>query len=195
MSLSKTPRLASRKNRFPVSLNHKLDHKLVGYAAAASAAGMGIIALAQPSQAEIVYTPTNQTVHGSLALDLNHDGITDFTIVNSDESCSTGPDCLFEDLTVSPNAPNRVLTTYGGMSFAQALPIGIKIGPGENFGSRFIQMERCKSTRTSYYAMGSWFNVKNRYLGLSFSIDGQTHYGWARLSVRNGRRECTDTAF
>jgi hypothetical protein len=30
--------------------------------------------------------------------------------------------------------------------------------------------------------------VKNRYLGLKFTIDGETHYGWARLTVAKGKR-------
>jgi hypothetical protein len=40
--------------------------------------------LAQPAQAEIVYTPANVTIgpNQSYALDLNHDGIIDFTIMN-----------------------------------------------------------------------------------------------------------------
>jgi hypothetical protein len=28
-----------------------------------------------------------------------------------------------------------------------------------------------------------WNNVKNRYLGLKFTINGKTHFGWARLNV------------
>jgi hypothetical protein len=35
------------------------------------------------------------------------------------------------------------------------------------------------------YSAGHWFRKDNRYLGLQFQINGQTHYGWARLSVRN----------
>jgi len=31
---------------------------------------------------------------------------------------------------------------------------------------------------------GSWINVKNRYLGVKFKIEGEAHYGWARLSVK-----------
>ena len=46
MSLSDLPSSAARANRLPTSLNHKLDHKLLGYAAAASAAGVGMLALA-----------------------------------------------------------------------------------------------------------------------------------------------------
>jgi hypothetical protein len=30
---------------------------------------------------------------------------------------------------------------------------------------------------------GKWLNVQNHYLGLQFSINGQTHYGWARFTV------------
>lgn len=30
---------------------------------------------------------------------------------------------------------------------------------------------------------GKWVSVSNRYLGLQFKIQGETHYGWARLSV------------
>ena len=30
---------------------------------------------------------------------------------------------------------------------------------------------------------GQWLDTKNRYLGLQFVINGQVHYGWARLNV------------
>lgn len=32
--------------------------------------------------------------------------------------------------------------------------------------------------------MAPGVNVRNRYLGLSFKINGKTHYGWARLNVK-----------
>jgi hypothetical protein len=38
---------------------------------------------------------------------------------------------------------------------------------------------------------GPWRNSKDRYLGLKFKIDGEIHYGWARLTVtadRHGKR-------
>lgn len=34
-----------------------------------------------------------------------------------------------------------------------------------------------------YVYRGVWLNVRNHYLGLKFEVDGQTHYGWARMSV------------
>jgi len=34
---------------------------------------------------------------------------------------------------------------------------------------------------------GQWLNTKSRYLGLQFLIDGQVHYGWARLSTKSSQ--------
>lgn len=186
----------ARQNRLP-NLSPKLDRRLLGYAAAASAAGVGMMVLAPSSLAEVVYTPANQTVNGSLAIDLNNDGITDFTLNFGEGSCSSGPGCFIEEFTVSPNALNRVLTTYGGGNDAQALSIGKRIGREDNFGSGYgrgyVRMVRCKSTRTSFYRYGSWVGG-TAYLGLSFSVDGQTHYGWARFSLHNAKRPCVARA-
>ncbi|HSY31178.1 MAG TPA: hypothetical protein VLA42_04245, partial [Verrucomicrobiae bacterium] len=33
------------------------------------------------------------------------------------------------------------------------------------------------------FTAGQWLDTKNRYLGLQFVINGQVHYGWARLTV------------
>jgi hypothetical protein len=184
MSVSK-PRV-SRRNRSPISLNRRLDHKLLGYGVAASAACVGVIALASPSEAQIVYTATNQTGE-TFALDLNNDGITDFTIRNSVSSGCLGPECVFQNLTVTPNGQNAVVGTYGDNFFAQGLPILANVGPAQNFRTGWIQMDRCKATQTSGYFSGS-FERGTHYLGLAFSINGQTHYGWARFRVTVERR-------
>jgi len=62
----------------PDSINRQLSI----YALAASAAGVGVLAMVQPTQGKIIYTSTHKTikVHQHYNLDLNHDGITDFTI-------------------------------------------------------------------------------------------------------------------
>ena len=56
--------------------------RLSSYALAASAAGVGILALTLPSEAEIVYTPGDHVINKghSYNLDLNNDGTTDFTL-------------------------------------------------------------------------------------------------------------------
>jgi hypothetical protein len=71
-------------------LNAKLGKTLSAYAAAAGAAGIGIMALAPPSSAEVVYTATNLPVvfNGPLLpIDLNNDGVVDFNLQNF--SCAT----------------------------------------------------------------------------------------------------------
>jgi hypothetical protein len=40
---------------------------------------------------------------------------------------------------------------------------------------------------------GPWANVQNRYLGVTFQMDGATHYGWIRLTVGSARRPLTAT--
>jgi hypothetical protein len=195
MSLSQSPR---RKHRSPVSLSHKLDHKLLGYAAAASAAGVGILALAQPTEAEIVYTPTHQLVtkHRAVSIDLNHDGITDFTLRNLYEVCfettqgrrrNECSEFTDQSLLMYGNGPNFVM---GGTLFASALPLGKRVGPGDTFRSREV-LEFCSTQNGTFQrSSGPWRNVKNLYVGLTFGVNGQTYYGWARLSVTVNKTTC-----
>ncbi len=187
---------SSRKNRTPTSLDQKLDRRLIGYAAAASAAGVGMIAAALPSQAEVVYTPTHQTITSgeSLTLDLNNDGIADFTLHSQNSSCISTAGCRYQQLKVIPNGRNHVLLTYGGMSYARALKAHKKVGPGTDFGRFSVRMDRCKATRISYYVSGSWAFAKSAYLGLQFSIGGRIHYGWARLTFSISGTRCKATA-
>ncbi len=40
------------------------------------------------------------------------------------------------------------------------------------------------TTNGTSFVHGVWANVRNRYLGLKFQFSGETHYGWARVSVK-----------
>jgi hypothetical protein len=66
-----------QRPRIPSHLSESVHHRLNMYAIAASAAGVGLLALAQPAQGKIIYTSTHKTikVHQHYYLDLNHDGI------------------------------------------------------------------------------------------------------------------------
>lgn len=193
----------SSRIRCAVSLNHALDNKLFGYVAAASAAGVSVLALAPASQAEIVFTPTNQliNVHTPLSLDVNNDGVTDFTIKEIREICietsnaRRAPECsqfTFESLYVRGiNGPNAVAM---GSSFASALPVRTKVGPEHKFGPD-APLEFCTTQNgNSQHDGGPWLNVKNFYLGLGFTVDGQAHYGWARLTVSTNKTTCATKA-
>jgi hypothetical protein len=59
------------------------------------------------------------------------------------------------------------------------LPAGAVIGPGKPF--------QADATCMAFFAYtsgnGPWLDVKNRYVGFAFFINGEEHFGWARLSV------------
>jgi hypothetical protein len=202
MSRSNSQNHKSSKNRAAISLNHALDHKLFGYAAAAGAAGVSLLALAPTSQAEIVFTPTNQliNVHTPLSLDVNNDGVTDFTLREIREICiettnaRRAPECsqfTFESLYARGNGSNVV--AIGGIS-ALALPVRTIVGPEDKFGA-LGSLEFCTTQNGNFQAEGGpWLNVKNLYLGLQFTIDGQIHYGWARLTVSTNKTTCVTKA-
>lgn len=161
------------------------------YALAAGAAGVASIALSPAAEAKIIYTKTHQQIVHFVKLDLNHDGTPDFQICTSStgHSCSSsvlprpGP---FNELKVVPiGQTNRVLGNREGkevISGAFALPTGYRLGGETLFTSSASLMAGCFHS-TSTYCGGPWFDVSRRYLGLKFSINGETHYGWARLTV------------
>jgi hypothetical protein len=161
-----------------------LDHRMKLYSTAAAVAGVSMLALAQPAQAKVVYTPANVNVNENApyALDVNGDGTADFTFTffSADHT-----DLLICDLDTVGNA----LQSYKGeRGEAGAFPVGAVIGPAQNFtsattyGGIFMAAVSQYSVSNSW---GPWINVNNRYLGMKFLIDGEVHYGWARFSIRN----------
>ncbi len=155
--------------------------RLNAYALAASSAGVTLLALAEPSTAEIIYTPAHHVIadRGSYRLDLNHDGTTDLTIQNNYvHSCTTDSCHTSEDLVTKLSETNQVVYNFYG---AVALKKGMQIGHGKAFRGG---AERMVNVNSLSYPMGSWINVKSRYLGIKFKIKGQIHYGWARLNVQ-----------
>jgi hypothetical protein len=113
----------------PASLPTRLDQQLNLYVLAAGAAGVSLLAFAQPSEAKIVYTPTHRIIgtNGLYPLDLNHDGTIDFLIQQRGYPfSSSGNNGL--------GAKGAVGNGVQGSSFlAFALKQGALIGPGRQF--------------------------------------------------------------
>jgi len=176
---------AARSPRKPTSqLSQTLQNHVNMYALAAGAAGVGMLALARPAQAKIVYTPANQQIPlcDALDLDLNHDGVTDFVFYH----CSTGQHGGVEVLTSSTRAQLNVV--WGANRLAAALKRGFEIRPSkEHFqpGHGGMAFWNCTNYGQTCTTDGKWSNVNHRFLGLKFMINGKTHYGWARLNVVN----------
>lgn len=131
----------SRPARSTVRLSPVIHKRLSAYAVAAGAAGVGALALTPPSEAEVVYTPPDHVIvinHGhSYNLDLNHDGITDFTLrVRSYEGTSTFSTAL-STLPGAGNGAAGFRTAQGG-PWAAALKAGAVIGPYQYFPGKIM---------------------------------------------------------
>jgi hypothetical protein len=172
----------SRCDRRRARLNPTLDAKLIAYIAAAGASSVGVLTLNQSAEAKVVYTPANTHIalDGSVPIDLNHDGVVDFSLV-----LSQGYGGQAHWLNVLPQVSGNAVRSDGGAAAAGFF--GLPVGPGEKFATnsffgRGVFMAFFSSTALST-ASGPWANASNRYLGLKFLINGQTHFGWARVTV------------
>jgi hypothetical protein len=162
-------------------LSESVRQRISRFAIATILAGVSLLALVWPAAAEIVYTPANITIRSnqSYNLDLNHDGVTDFTITTtywSYGNCASG--------SVSETAASGNGAEYS------PLKKGDQIGPSQTFLSG---SEVMAYGFTEHYARGGgcypcceyefpWANT-TAYLGAMFQINGQTYYGWAWLNV------------
>ncbi len=168
------------------------DHRLSAYALAASAAGVGMLALAQPAEGKIVYTRANKylTPNTTLHLDLNHDGIADFDLKD------TYSTWFYSSAGLLSALPHQQKNAIWGhvvqrSAYASALLANVDVGPKGQFlaGAGGMANESFlggKDRPDFLYGYGPWANVTNRYLGLKFVIKGKTHFGWARLNVTLG---------
>jgi hypothetical protein len=174
-----------RPARAPSQVSESLHKRLSAYALAASAAGVGMLALAPPAaEARIVYTKTHVVLGDLYDLDLNNDRITDF--VFSTHGSKTKSSRGFETLSISPLRRNGVAGKRSGS--ASALPFGKVIGPKLKFRGYLITKISGHCTHTTRggsschtNTLGGQFGTG--YLGLKFFIHGKAHYGWARLTV------------
>lgn len=169
--------------RNATKLEARIEKKLVSYAAFAGAAGVSALALAHPTEAEVIFTATHQVIgaNATFNLDVNNDGITDFTVSNFYFVGTSIYQGANGHVSMLPGFGNQVVATSNNS--VAALPLGYKIGAKDKFGGN-DDLETCHAALHSYFRDGQWLNVKNKFIGLKFTINGQTHFGWARLTVR-----------
>jgi hypothetical protein len=195
----------SLRPRKTVPISFESLHRLLDmYTLSATAAGVGLVAVAQPAEAKIVYTPSNIpiNVNGSVVeLDLNHDGINDFKFYAGYESPGIrhlgahAPEGNHaSSLMVEPiQQSNRVRRAESkGHLCAAALPKDDRIGPNSPFqpGHSSLVMAFAAGGYTSGTAFGPWLKVKQGFLGFKFVIKGKVHFGWARI-----KRVSSDVGF
>ena len=153
-----------------------------------------MLALAHPAEGKVIYTPShvriavgndgNREYH--YPLDLNHDGVVDFSLRMSRTTATE----FFQVATgvgilgVSGNQAAGVQQRKGYDGLAYALRAGRRIGPDRRFGPYNNEVMAVRATSgEGVTCLGPWDNATKRYLGLRFTINGELHYGWARLDV------------
>ena len=168
------------------------------------AAGAGLLLAAAPASARIVYTPTYTPIpKGSLCstcppiqpvpLDLNHDGINDFSVAHAHFGDGGHGAGSYWDVTPKQtgNAILGKIQTFrfgvtsfppGHCNVASVLAAGHRIGPGSKFGPYGVMTNYVNGYPSSAFGCGYWGGAQGRFLGLEFTVQGQKHYGWARFS-------------
>jgi len=179
------------RKRFPTRLGGNVERRLLAYTAAA---GAGLLPFALPADAQIIYTPCNTPMalptlnHGAVTqLDLNNDGNPDFkfSLFYSATAASSVFRSNRELIIGAEQTGNEILGAAGvnGQEpTAAAVPAGRIIGAQKDFAADFaILAIEAYFSRGNIRDSGSWRYVQTAYLGLKFMIDGQVHYGWARI--------------
>jgi hypothetical protein len=173
---------SQKANKRFVGVNPKLENQLCAYAVTMGASAVALLAAAQPASAEIVYTPVNVAVGDSYAIDLNGDGVVDFTL---ERFIPYRTQFLALDYSVKGNAVRPPVNKDD--VDAAALPAGAMIGKGQSFTTATSYGGAIMAVAFAYGTVsnqgGPWISATNKYLGLKFLINGKFHYGWARLTV------------
>jgi hypothetical protein len=186
--------------RKTATLPKSIHQQLNMYALVASAAGVSLLALAQPAEAEIVYTPANRPFphNKTVFLDLNKDGTNDFKFMLHSSHHTGG---FFYSLRVEGSGPSNEIwfagTSAGRLECAAALPKGIAVGPGHPFRQGYLQMFFAASGDNNPDGLHCpWVAAKTQpYLPVRFSIAGAVHYGWVRFTAGIQRATLTGYAY
>jgi hypothetical protein len=177
----------ARGPRKTTNLSEPVRKQLNLYALAAGAAGVGLLASSQPLQAEVVFTATHiRLANGKIPIDLNNDGTVDFTVSNKSAG---GSCCLYQRVLNVTGAfvgssQNGVI---GVSRYANAIKPGQAIGPRQLFlFAPMIMATAFNDSNSFFFVSGPFANTTNRFLGLTFTINGQRFYGWARFNIKAG---------
>jgi hypothetical protein len=162
---------------------------------AISLAAAGLLTLTCPASAKIVYHKVNIKIpaNSSYFLDLNRDGVVDFTIhtLFSSGTCRSIPGTVIrefvDEITASGNG------TEG--SPPARLAEGDSIGPSQTFsGSGGTMAYFGQACNSHQHSGGIWYHASG-YLGLMFQVSGETYYGWAELAVGSDTATLTGYAY
>jgi len=181
------------KNREKKITSKALNRQIGLYSVAAAVAGVSMLALAEPASAEVVVT--KKTIPIPLAprdmpepvlISMANNGVENFSFILSGSGVR---ELLVVGIDPGQNGAHNQFVA-GGDFYTEALALerGVSIGPAgvesAVFSSFAGLVAGTNVDNGSYFSRGYWAgNLKNRYLGVRFQLNGKTHYGWIRLTV------------
>jgi hypothetical protein len=180
----------NRRSPFkPLPHSEIFNRRLAVYAMAAAASSVGVQAAipTENSQSHIVFTPANIYLGGlgenELQLDLNNDGVDDITLTKFNSVYVQSTQAFFFEggnLVAEP--------TGGNAAIFPPLHKGKPIGSSADFHSSKVKLAWGRdvghSGHSGYSTGGPWAKSSpDSYLGVRFLINGETHYGWIRMTV------------
>jgi hypothetical protein len=169
---------ANRADKRPEAqpLFERLEKSLVKYIVDATAAGVGLLALATPANADTI----SQSVR--INVPLHHPA----GVFGSD---AQGTNWFSSHVHVHYSVLSMGLSSFRAAEFISAslgvmigpLQKGARIGPGGSFVQRGILVEGgCFGNYC--FNSGPWADVGQGYMGVVFDINGQPHFGWGLVS-------------
>ena len=185
----------SKKNTFEQKKTHRLDKQLIAYSVAAGAA----LAAGQSAEAAIIHTPTNVTLHpygGFLNIDFDADGTNEFVIrvaTNPGNTSQVNVLAMTYNATASWRGDADAAPFGNG---ASALDYGDQVMAGTKWGRKIMGNGGNMAWYYSIGTFGGYFlGTTGKYIGVKFSFNGGTNYGWIQVDVPMDASSATITGY
>lgn len=156
-----------------------LSKKLASYGALTAA----IAGVAEAQGQSVIYTDITPDFSGGMGteyfLDLDNNGTPDFRFhANSGYYGYYGGNLYLQPLTAS----NEALGSLGSVG-SYAYPFALDNGAVISANAAGSWLNNSYMSLNYGGADGNFINVTDKYVGLRFNINGNTHYGWVRIDV------------
>ena len=121
-------------------------------------------------------------------IDLNQDGLSDFSFYSY---FNFSPAIYTSKFRIDALAENCFVLCDTNIISPTVLNINDELKRDLNWKSEKIMMQEMGSFRDSSigvdYREGNWVNVQNKYIGLMITTQNEVSFGWAKISVPDGR--------
>ena len=176
----------SRSERWQSGLPEPLNQKLLHYAMTATAASVASLACVLPADAAPVCTKTDIDLGflGSYMVNPAQQKFAPFIAVETFNNLSSQSRTAQYVGFFLPNSQNAEVVAKSNL--AVPLVFGSVIGSGQQFSvpKSYGLLFTYRPFYRNLTHKGNFTDNQPQYVGLKFSVSGETHYGWARIVWR-----------